>query len=313
METNLLMSNSTTNPTESVQAVVSRRFTASAERVFDAWLDPSKIHGFLFGSHLRDEEVIDIDVDPKAGGHFTFSVRRQGQQIDHVGEYLEIDRPHRLAFTWGVAQDGSSSRVTIEIVSLESGCELTLTHDLDPAWAAYVEQSRQGWLKMVDALSLLLAYALPAPVAKAEMLIRRPVADVFAAFIDPTITAKFWFTKGSDRLAVGKEVEWTWAMYGFSVPVKVLAIEENKQILVEWPGYGTPTTLEWLFTDRSDGTSFVTIKNTGFQGEPAAVMQQTIDATEGFTFVLAGAKAWLEHGIQLNLVLDRHPDGVGGN
>jgi len=36
-----------------------------------------------------------------------------------------------------------------------------------------------------------------APVAKAEMLIRKPVEEVFEAFIDPAITSKFWFTKGS--------------------------------------------------------------------------------------------------------------------
>ncbi|MEZ4674411.1 MAG: SRPBCC domain-containing protein [Caldilineaceae bacterium] len=109
----------------------------------------------------------------------------------------------------------------------------------------------------------------------------------------------------------GKAVEWTWEMYGFTVPVKVLAMEENKRILVEWPGESTPTTIEWIFTARPDGTTFVTTKNAGFQGEPASVMQQAIDATEGFTFVLAGAKAWLEHGVQLNLVPDRFPDGVG--
>jgi uncharacterized protein YndB with AHSA1/START domain len=41
------------------------------------------------------------------------------------------------------------------------------------------------------------------PVAKAEMLIRKPVAEVFEAFIDPAITTKFWFTKGSGRLEPG--------------------------------------------------------------------------------------------------------------
>lgn len=148
------------------------------------------------------------------------------------------------------------------------------------------------------------------PVAKTEMLIRRPVAEVFAAFVDPAITSKFWFSKGSGRLEAGKEVEWTWEMYGFSVPVKVLALAENQRILVEWPGESAPTTIEWTFTARPDGTTFVTTKNGGFQGEPATVIQQAIDATEGFTFVLAGAKAWLEHGIQLNLVPDRHPDGI---
>lgn len=299
-----------TNPTESVQAIVTRRFSASAERVFDAWLDPSKIHGFLFGNHLRDEEVVAIELDPQVGGRYTFSVRRQGQQIDHVGEYLVIDRPRRLVFTWGVAQDGNRSEVALEITPLNAGCELTLTHTMSAEWASFVEPARQAWTKMTDALSVLLRYDVPDAAAHTAMLIRRPVAEVFAAFVDPAITSKFWFSNGSDRLEQGKAVEWTWEMYGFSVPVKVLAREENKRILVEWPGNPEPTTLEWSFTARPDDTTFVTITNRGFQGEPAAVVQQAVGATEGFTFVLAGAKAWLEYGIQLKLVPDRHPDGV---
>ena len=55
------------------------------------------------------------------------------------------------------------------------------------------------------------------PVAKAEMLIRRPVADVFEAFVNPAITSKFWFSQGSGRLEVGREV--IWEMYDFSVQV----------------------------------------------------------------------------------------------
>ena len=33
--------------------------------------------------------------------------------------------------------------------------------------------------------------------AKAGMLIRRPVKDVFEAFVDPKITTKFWFTRAA--------------------------------------------------------------------------------------------------------------------
>ena len=51
-------------------------------------------------------------------------------------------------------------------------------------------------------------------VVKAEMLIRRPVAEVFEAFVDPAVTTKFWFTKSSGRLEAGKRVRWDWEMYG---------------------------------------------------------------------------------------------------
>jgi uncharacterized protein YndB with AHSA1/START domain len=150
------------------------------------------------------------------------------------------------------------------------------------------------------------------PIAKAEMLIRKPVADVFAAFIDPTITSKIWFTKGSDKLAPGKRIRWEWEMYNASADVDVIAIEQNKRILIEWSAYGAPTTVEWLFTARPDDTTFVTITNAGFTGDGDEVVQQAISSTEGFTFVLAGLKALLEHNIRLNLVPDRFPDGVPG-
>jgi hypothetical protein len=65
------------------------------------------------------------------------------------------------------------------------------------------------------------------PVAKAAMLVRRPVAEVFEAFVDPGKTSRFWFTWGSGRLEPGARVGWEWEMYGVSVDVAVKAVEPN--------------------------------------------------------------------------------------
>jgi uncharacterized protein YndB with AHSA1/START domain len=151
-----------------------------------------------------------------------------------------------------------------------------------------------------------------APVAKSEMLIRRPVSEVFEAFVDPTMTSRFWFTKGSGRLEAGKEVSWDWEMYNFSVQVKVKEVEPNKRIVVEWGNYDDATTIEWIFTARPDNTTFVSITNSGFTGTGDEVVKKALDSTEGFTFVLAGAKALLEYNVELNLVRDRFPDGAAG-
>src|SRR5215471_5871970 len=149
-----------------------------------------------------------------------------------------------------------------------------------------------------------------AVAARAQMLIRRPVAEVFAAFIEPERTSKFWFSSGSGRLEQGKRVEWEWEKYGFSVPVDVKVVEDNERIVVEWPGYGTPTTIEWLFTPRPDETTYVSITNSGFRGEAVEVAQQAVSATEGFAYVLAAVKALLEHDVSLGLVADKWPDGL---
>ncbi len=148
------------------------------------------------------------------------------------------------------------------------------------------------------------------PVAKTAMLIRRPVAEVFEAFVDPAITTRFWFTRGSGRLEPGARVTWEWEMYGASAPVRVLALEPNRRILVEWGDDGEATTIEWTFAARPDGTTFVSVENRGFTGSGDEVVAQAIDGTEGFTFMLAGLKAWLEHGIALDLVADRFPPEI---
>ena len=145
-----------------------------------------------------------------------------------------------------------------------------------------------------------------APMARAQMLIRKPVAEVFEAFVDPAVTTKFWFTKSSGRLVPGTEVRWDWEMYGVWTNVRVKAIEQNRRILIEWDD--PPCPVEWLFTPRADDTTFVSISNWGFSGSDDERVAQAIDAMGGFTLVLAGLKALLEHNVVLNLVADHHPD-----
>ena len=151
------------------------------------------------------------------------------------------------------------------------------------------------------------------PVMKTGMLIRRPVAEVFEAFVNPEITTQFWFTRSSGRLAPGAQVEWAWEMYEVSAVVSVPAIELNRRIVIEWPGYSGLTTVEWLFTPHTDDTTFVSITETGFTGDGDSLVQQVTASTQGFSLVLAGLKALLEHNVRLNLVADRYPEGLEGH
>jgi uncharacterized protein YndB with AHSA1/START domain len=149
------------------------------------------------------------------------------------------------------------------------------------------------------------------PVAKAEMLIRKPVAEVFEAFVNPEITTRFWFTKSSGRLEVGKRLNWTWEMYNLSIPVEVKEVEEGRRILIEWGNYGSMTTVEWAFTPHEGDTTFVTITNSGFNGDGDKVVNDALDSKGGFTWVLAGLKVLLEHDIELNAIADAFPRGHG--
>lgn len=150
--------------------------------------------------------------------------------------------------------------------------------------------------------------SLTAPVVTAQMLIRKPVGDVFEAFVNPEITTKFWFTKSSGRLEPGKVVRWEWELFGVGTDVQVKAVEHNSRILIEWDD--PPCPVEWLFEPRGEAATLVTISNSGFQGSADEIVAQAIDSKGGFTIVLAGLKAWLEHGIALNLIADQCPDAI---
>ncbi|HWA26406.1 MAG TPA: SRPBCC family protein [Lacunisphaera sp.] len=143
---------------QSVKAVISHRFNAPAERVYLAWLDPQSLGRWMFGPAVRNERIVRLGLEPRVGGRFSFVVDRQGTEVDHVGEYLELDRPHLLVFTWGTRDTlPASSRVVVEIVPrAEGGCDLTVTHIMGATWSSYVEKVAGSWSKMLAALAASL-------------------------------------------------------------------------------------------------------------------------------------------------------------
>jgi uncharacterized protein YndB with AHSA1/START domain len=148
------------------------------------------------------------------------------------------------------------------------------------------------------------------PVAKTGMLIRRPVQVVFEAIVDPAITSQFWFSKGEGRLEVGKPVRWTWESHDISIDVDVKSVEPDRKIVIEWPGYSGPTRVEWTFQALPDSTTFVRVMESGWTGNADLLARYVADSTQGFTLMLTGLKALLEHGIRLNLTTDHCPKGI---
>jgi uncharacterized protein YndB with AHSA1/START domain len=136
---------------------VTRTFAASAERVFDAWLDPAMAKRFLFAAPIG--EIVTTEIDARVGGGFRI-VRRDDRDIEHVGRYLEIDRPRKLVFTFAVpAFSPAETLVTIDIVPAAQVCELTLTHEhVLPEWA---DRTAQGWSMILAGLERALGSSTP--------------------------------------------------------------------------------------------------------------------------------------------------------
>ena len=141
------------NDTERNIVRVHHHFDASAERVFDAWLDPSRAGKWFFATPTG--VMVRAEIDARVGGRFCFVDRRDGVDVEHVGEYLEIDRPRRLVFTFGVPQFSAEfTRVAIDLVASGSGCELTLTHH--GVLPEYASRTREGWTGILEGLATTL-------------------------------------------------------------------------------------------------------------------------------------------------------------
>jgi uncharacterized protein YndB with AHSA1/START domain len=133
---------------------VTRRFDASAERVFDAWLDPKTAGRWLFATPTG--QMVRVEIDARIGGRFILVDRRDGEDVEHRGEYLDIDRPRRLVFIFGVPKySAETTRVCIDIVPRETGCELTLTHE--GVLPEYADRTKGGWTEILGRLAADLA------------------------------------------------------------------------------------------------------------------------------------------------------------
>lgn len=182
---------------------VTRHFHASAERVFDAWLDPATAGRWLFATDQG--EMLRVAIDARVGGHFSFT-RRDGEDVEHVGEYLVIDRPRRLVFTFAVPRYSEAvTRVTVDITPAANGCDLVLTHeDVLPEWA---DATQQGWGMILGHLDENLRRhpvreSVAADTVRFERLLSGPIERVWSYLVESDKRAR-WLAAGVIEPHVG--------------------------------------------------------------------------------------------------------------
>jgi len=186
---------------------ITRHFDASPERVFDAWLDPSTAGRWLFA--MPPGRITCVEMDARVGGKFLL-IRHDAEDVEHLGEYLEIGRPRRLVFTFKVPKYSlESTKVTIDIVPAGNGCDLTLTHEgVLPEW---LDRTRAGWTMILENLAGQLqegSYAtLVAPdTIRFERLLPGPIERVWSYLTESDKRAK-WLASGAMESRVGASLK----------------------------------------------------------------------------------------------------------
>jgi uncharacterized protein YndB with AHSA1/START domain len=220
--------------------VVSKVMPVSREEVFDAWLDGEGMGRWMCpGTVGRSEATLDARV----GGGFRILMKAAEAEYVHTGEFLVLDRPSKLQFTWfSPGTDQQETLVTVELHERGEHCEVVLTHERFPREDA-AARHQKGWGEILDKLAgylggarddFRLAYEFAAPVDK-----------VYAQFATEAGIRNWWTVFCEMEERVGGRASFRFPSNGFYTKVEITKLEPGRVV-------------EWLVTDSMHPA------NTGF-------------------------------------------------
>ena len=136
------------------QLQIKRTFEAPRDKVFDAFTQPDHLLKWWRANPKMTTSRAEVDL--RVGGKYRFGMKNPDNNQEYVsyGEYREIDRPHKLVFTWAFDEEGEfgeETLVTLELIEQDGGTELTLTHTRFPSETSRNEH-RKGWEGCLDML-----------------------------------------------------------------------------------------------------------------------------------------------------------------
>jgi len=146
-----------TEPT-GTSALVRRLLPAPPDVVYDEWLDPGALADWMCP---RPARCRGIESEPRVGGRLRIDIEEEGTEFYVTGEYLVLDRPGRLSFTWSCStwpDPGLNSVVTVLLEPHEGGQTLmTIRHTQLPPGLA--DQHERGWEAIAGQLAAELSAA----------------------------------------------------------------------------------------------------------------------------------------------------------
>jgi uncharacterized protein YndB with AHSA1/START domain len=137
-------------------AVVSQRLPAPPDAVYREWTDAGRLAEWMCP---RPARCLSVTADPRVGGALWFDIEDGGQRFQVSGNYLTLDRPHRVAFSWSCSTWPDPSVQSVVTVTIKpDGTDasiMTIEHALLPP--TLVEQHARGWTLIAGQLATALA------------------------------------------------------------------------------------------------------------------------------------------------------------
>jgi uncharacterized protein YndB with AHSA1/START domain len=131
--------------------VIRKLIAATPEEVFEAWTDPESVRYWMRGRADLQESEAQLDV--RVGGNFRITMKGKERSYEHTGQYLVVEPPSRLVFTWiSKGTNEQETIVTVELKPRGTECELTLTHEKLPGKEAALSH-QNGWNQVAEFLA----------------------------------------------------------------------------------------------------------------------------------------------------------------
>ena len=140
--------------------VVERLIAASVDDVFAAWSSADSMSEWMCPAETISHASVEADF--RVGGGFSIVMHGQEGDFQQTGEYLEIDPPKRLSFTWispWAPQDEQDTRVTVSLEPAGEGkTMLRLVHEAITTW---YDNHEQGWAAILAKLDERISGGTP--------------------------------------------------------------------------------------------------------------------------------------------------------
>jgi uncharacterized protein YndB with AHSA1/START domain len=127
------------------ELTISRTLPAPAERVWRALTDPAALAAWFWPQRFSPTAEVDLRV----GGKYRIDGPAVGMAAS--GEYITVDPPYKLVFTWRWDGEPGETLVTIELTPVDAGTDLALRHERF-ASDADRDNHAQGWHDCLDRL-----------------------------------------------------------------------------------------------------------------------------------------------------------------
>ena len=136
---------------------ITRTFAASRELVYDAFTKPEHF-SVWFGTAAVDVPLETLHMDVRVGGRWTAVMHLpDGTAKDWEGEYTELDRPSRLAFTLSdqIGADAGEP-VTVDLKDVDGGTEMTFWQARHGFTDEQIEMVKAGYGAFFDEMQRIV-------------------------------------------------------------------------------------------------------------------------------------------------------------